>query len=172
MDGTERKGPVAEWIAKFLKEGDHLDLCIDVSLLIVAAGGAGFAPSLLSSEIVDGAEYGWVGVFFATLTWSLGCATATYVIKGYSLHGYRLLGALSVSLLVALAIANIVGFGILNPTEVYSTVQFLQHPLAEFPASFLLAALYTYGPVGAFLGALVGWWVGYRVAQRFPPDVA
>ncbi|MEZ5862855.1 MAG: hypothetical protein R3D25_01780 [Geminicoccaceae bacterium] len=135
-------------------------------MLFVAAGGSTLAPLLLSPKVAQGAEYGWIGVFLATLTWSLGCAIAVYWIKRYDLHGYQMLAALSSSLLVALAIASGIGFGTLDPTESFSSVQALQHPLAKIPASFVLAAFYTYGPVGTFLGAFIGSWVGYRVAQR------
>ena len=106
---------------------------------------------------------GWLGVFFATLTWSLGCAGATYAgvtkVKPPDLYGW-----IAGSLVGALAIALLLGVGVLNVWPAFTQ---LTGPLPiRVIMAFVVTAWLTYGPVGFFLSAFIGIWLGRHVAKR------
>jgi hypothetical protein len=155
--------PAVPGFAETLEEGERLNGWIDVGAPIAAALGAAF----MSPEVATAAAYGWIAVFVATLTWSLGCAMATYFIISHRLEGWNAAAAAAASLLAALAIASGLGIGVLDigPAELSGHGT---HPVLAVLIVFGVTAFETYGYFGAILSAGIGIWLGYRAAQRFP----
>lgn len=148
----------------FLKESEQLSDWISDYLPIPAAFGTAF----VSAEVAEAAKGGWEEVFLVTLTWSLGCAMATFFIIRYRLQSWgEIAAAAAGSMIAAYAIATVLGFGVLE----FSSDEPLGsggHPFGRVLIVFTSTAFTTYGSFGALLSAGIGIWLGYRVAQRFP----
>jgi hypothetical protein len=121
----------------------------------------------LSERVATAAEGGWFAIFFATLTWSLGCAIATYFIIGHRLQAWNAVAAAIVSLLAAWSIAYLLGIGFLDIPE-EELVGGSGHPLFRILAVFAFTAFQAYGSYGAIVSGGIGIWIGYRAAQKFP----
>lgn len=142
------------------RDGQQWDSLLEWVLPLGAAAGASVV-----SPVVAEADGGWFAVFLATLTWSLGVAIATYVLVAHKLEGHEAAGAVVLSLLVALGVANVLSVGVLDVVPaLYETGG---HPLFRIPAAFAIAALQTYGVGGTLLSGGIGIWLGRRFAQRF-----
>jgi hypothetical protein len=158
--------PAAPGIPEFKEEGERLNVWIDFGLPIAAAIGAPF----FSPELVKEAEGGWIAIFVATLTWSLGCAIATYSIIGHRL-GLRtgFLAAVG-SLLGAWFFASMLGVGVLNiDMEELKPRGGGGHVWGwgfQVLWEFFSTAVITYGPFGTIVSGGIGIWIGYRAAQR------
>ncbi|GLZ45781.1 hypothetical protein Acsp06_19660 [Actinomycetospora sp. NBRC 106375] len=146
------------------REGETWDKVIEWVVPIV---GATFG-SLLSPELANAGS--WFAIFIATLTWSGGCAAATYLIMSHKMNGAQMVGTVATSLLGALAVACILGYGVLDVSDTLTQVNGHVPPIFTIPVAFLGAAVLTYGPVGALLSAGIGIWLGHRFLQHFPPQ--
>jgi hypothetical protein len=166
VDRAEQVNPVEEadqssTLEKVEQQGGTWDKVIEWVFPIGAAMGS----SWLSPEVAEAGGGGWVGVFFATLTWSLGCAGATFaVVKG--IRPPELFGWIAASLLGAWCIAVWIGVGVLDVWP--SISEGGGHPIARVILAFVYTAWVTYGLVGFFVSGGIGIWLGFHVAKRVP----
>jgi len=145
-------------LSKDLEEGgENWDKLLGFVLPLVSAGIAGaVSPEVASAE-------GWIGVFVATLAWSLGVALATWAVVSNDLTGWPVAGAVAGSLALSAGVANLIGVGALavDPEMTGSGPAIVQ-----FILGFIAAAVMTYGPVGTVLGGGVGVWLGFVAARH------
>ena len=150
------------------QEGQTIDDRLSVVGKAIAIGAPLVGASIsafVSPEVHEAMSDGWIAVFFATLTFSLGCAGATVFLRQRRLQGYPLLMAVGACFLGALGIANVIGVGVLDFESTYNT---LGGPApARLPLAFVIVALKTYGPVGTVVSGGIGAWLGYRLAPLF-----
>jgi len=145
-------------------EGGHIDHGFELFGAAVSAGLISPALAATVSPEVQGAmSEGWIAVFFATLTWSLGCAVAVVLAQRSGLLGWPLVNAVILGFFIALGIATWLGTGVL---DLGSATQGAGNPL-EVLFGFAEVAVRTYGPVGALVGGGVGVWLGVRAAPLF-----
>ncbi|WP_222267272.1 hypothetical protein [Modestobacter marinus] len=127
--------------------------------------GMVFGTTGVSAVMAD-AGGNWIVVVLGTLTWSGGMAGATYAIKAGRLTPPWAVGVAAVSLLAALGVAHLVGVGVLDvdlpPMEVNLYLPY------KIIFAFASAAVLAYGLIGAILSGLIGVWLGWRLAERFP----
>jgi hypothetical protein len=145
-------------------EGGKIDKGFELFGAAVSAGLISPALAAMISPEVQGAmSEGWMAVFFATLTWSLGCAAAVVLAERSGLVAWPLVMAVILGFVVALGIANVLGTGVL---DLGSATQGAGNPV-EVLIGFAEVALQTYGPLGALVGGGVGVWLGVRAAPLF-----
>lgn len=163
-DRSATAGEVADRIDR---QGEHVDAWLmALSLIITLIGPA--AAAYVSPVVRDAAGEGWMAVAFATLTWTLACAWAYVATFRSGLGGTPLLVACCLGIAVSAGIAGALGTGVLDLTPVGASGG---GPGGKI-AAFVLAAVETYGIVGALIGLGVGVWLGHNVAPLFPKDFA
>lgn len=149
-------------------EGERWNHVItSVALLLPIAGASGAA--WMSPEVAAADD--WIGVFFATLAWSLGCALSVYLVVKHSVKGWAAVLAVTGCFAASLIIANLVGTGVLNTNHVL--VEASQSDLPDalgFIAGVATTAFATFGIVGTALGGGIGVWLGWRYAKHAPAD--
>lgn len=164
-DGDADAESVASVWNRIDDEGEHVDTALEgfgILLALVATVSASGVAAMVSPAVQESLENGWVAVFLATLTWSLGCAGCTVLIKRSGLGGWPLASACVGMFLAAMAVAAWLGTGYLDLTPTTEG----QNPLATL-AGFARVAFEVYGPIGALLGGGVGYWLGSRFSVLF-----
>lgn len=154
---------VREVIHQIRTEGKTVDKGLTLGLAALGIPSVSALSAFISPEVQAAAGDGWIAVFFATLTWSLGCALAVVVVGKSGLAGWPLVVGVAIVFFVALGIAVLLGKGVLNigmPTAP-------QNP-AQTVLDFAAAAFRTYGFIGAVLGGGIGVWVGTRLSTLVP----
>ncbi len=157
--------PLVDIYNQVKNEGKHVDKGLDALdgvLGFAAFIGIPAVNAAISPEVQEALDSGWIAVFLATLTWSLGCALATVTLRRSGLLGYPLLFGVSACFVGALLIAGYVGTGVLELQPVEGGGPF------NTLVSFVLSALVAYGPLGALVGGGIGAWLGYRTSSLFP----
>jgi hypothetical protein len=150
------------------EEGDTIDERLSTAGKAIAIAAPVMGASIsafVSPEVHEAMSDGWLAVFFATLTFSLGCAGAMIIRRQGRLQGYPLLIAVGACFVGALAIANVLGTGVLDFESTYKTIGG-PAPI-RLPLAFVIVALKTYGPVGTVVSGGIGAWLGHRVAPFF-----
>lgn len=154
LDAAARAGVPAA--AKVSDEGKQLNRVLEWTLPFIGAFG-----STLLSPAVTIYGYNWIGVFFATLTWSLGVAFAVFLVSSQELGGVAAINGALLSLVGAMLIANVLGMGMLS----------LNFTSGGGPAGrvfdFFIAALMTYGVAGTIVSGGIGAWLGWRVSEEY-----
>lgn len=141
---------------------------VDTILLVLGYLGVPVTSAAISPEVRDALDGGWLAVFFATLTWTLGCMGAVIVSERSGLLGYPMVFAVTLCFVAALAVATLLGKGVLELDLAAST---LPGPF-KLVGSFIEAALRTYGWFGSLIGAGVGALLGHRLARLAPERFA
>ncbi len=154
-------------IRQIRSEGEQIDRWLEsADNAVPAAGallGAPFVAAMMSPEVQGALGRGWLAVFVATLAWSLGVALNTALVRKSGGMSTPVAATMVVVFAATQVIALILGIGALD-------LEFS----AGNPWTVLLritqAAFETYGPVGALLGAGLGYWLGYRATDLIPED--
>jgi hypothetical protein len=137
-----------------------------------------FVPSLVTalfSPAVAENSDSFIGVVFATFTWSTALFLATLIVIVGKPGLWGAIWAFIAAILVTSFIAGLIGL----QTMPYSSIMYLApsgHPALRFVAGSIFLAMQTYGPGGAALGAVVGigsgMWLGKRIERRGPATVS
>jgi hypothetical protein len=153
--------PVAEtWSERTEREGGKWDTALDIALPIAA----GLGGAVLSPEVAD--ADGWIGVFLATLAFSLGCALATWALAATKVAGWPAVFTVVLAFVASVYFAAKVGEGALDIAGVESAMRDMGGPpWLRFLLAVVVTAFTTFGLVGTVLGGAVGVWVGVRVAH-------
>ncbi|MFC5288791.1 hypothetical protein ACFPM7_17170 [Actinokineospora guangxiensis] len=153
--------PVAEtWSERTEREGGTWDTGLDVALPVLAGlGGAALSPEVAGAD-------GWIGVFFATLAFSLGCALATWALAATKVSGWPALFTVVFAFVASVSFAAMVGAGVLEIASIQSAMPDMGGPpWLRFLMAVVVTAFTTFGLVGTVLGGAVGVWVGVRAAR-------
>jgi hypothetical protein len=141
--------------SKISTEGKQLNRVLEWGLPIIGA----FGSTWLSPAVTE-YGYGWIGIFVATLTWSLGVAGAVFFVTSQKLAGIAAVNAALFSLVGALIVANVLGVGMLS----------VEFSSGGGPGGrvldFFLAALLTYGVIGTLVSGGIGAWLGWRLSRE------
>lgn len=150
-------------VAQIQQEGERWnDVITSVGLILPILGASGAA--WLSPEVAAAED--WIGVFFATLAWSLGCALSVYLVVKHMVQGWAAVIAVTACFAVSLVIANIVGIGVLDTNQVLVEASQSDVPnVFGLIAGVVTTAFVTFGIVGAALGGGIGVWLGWRFAK-------
>lgn len=162
---TNELKPLLDTYKQVKNEGKRVDRALDALdgvLGFAAFVGVPTVNAAISPEVQEALDSGWRAVFLATLTWSLGCALATVIVRRSGLRGYPLVFGVSTCFIGALLIAGFVGTGVLELQPVEGGGPF------NALASFVLSAFAAYGPLGALVGGGIGAWLGSRASSLFP----
>lgn len=106
---------------------------------------------------------GWLGIYFATLAWSLGCTGVAALLVSGKVVGPPMIFLAALCFGASIAISQAIGAGELlyvpttNGGGVPGALQFI--------LDVAYAAMLTYGPLGALIGAGVGVWLGVRIGH-------
>lgn len=153
IDGRDADGspnvftPLLDVHNQIKRDGKQMDRAldgVDVSLALLGYLGVPIGSAVIGPEVREAVDAGWVAVFVATLTWTLGCTGAVIVLRRSGLISYQLLFAVSLCFFAALAIANWLGRGVLDIEPFANSAP---GPFRAFGA-FIAAALVTYGWLG------------------------
>lgn len=131
-----------------------------VAVLLPLLLGPAATAALLSASVQEAAKDGWLAVFLATLTWSLGVGLTTLFVLEGKLQGYNLVFASLGCFIGASVVSGMLGIGYI---DVLNQPSGLAPPLRL--AWIAKEAVASYGFVGALMGAAVGVFVGYRAMR-------
>src|SRR3546814_12859040 len=68
-------------LKKIDDQGDKIDNGLSLMAALLASPGASLLAAHISPEVQSALSDGWIAVFVATLTWSLGCAIAVIILR-------------------------------------------------------------------------------------------
>lgn len=159
-----RETPAAEtWSERTEREGGWWDTGLDIALPVLAgAGGAALSPEVAEAD-------GWIGVFLATLAFSLGCALATWALAATKVSGWPAVSTVVLAFAASVFFAAQVGEGALDIPSIESAMLDMGGPpWMRFLMAVVVTAFTTFGLAGTVLGGAVGVWVGLRVARTHP----
>ncbi len=150
---ARRGSPVA---AQVKREGQVVNRWLKFALPVVSAL---FTSAIAPSVTKYGVSY--LGVFFATLGLSLGCAIGIAIVRNLKLTGYAANFAYFVAFIIASGISTQLGIGVLKPVAVTSPCS---GPFC-WAQPILLSAEQTYGVIGMLLSIGIGSWLGWRASE-------
>lgn len=139
------------------RDGERIDLGLEIVIPIAAM----FGTSVVSSAISE--ADGWFGVFIATLAWSLGWTFTVFMLQRKLAVGIQAFLLTGLCFTASLWIASVVGMGELPVGPMTSGDP---EGVWEFLGRVIEAAIYVYGWFGAVVGAAIGSWLGYRLAEH------
>ena len=150
------------------REGEAVDKILggtnSILMLLGWLIGSSAVSTIISPEVQGALGDGWPAVFFATFTFCAGVAGATTLIRKSGFKGMATVGYVVAIFAIALAVANILGSGVL---EIESVLFNADDSFPERLVEVVSVAVRTYGPVGTIVSGAVGIWLGDRAARIF-----
>ena len=159
--------PAARGPSTFVKTIEHEGDSINDWLGVIFPLGSLFGVAVIAPKVAE-ADH-WLVAFLATLAWSLGWVFAVYLLREGAIKGAMVAVPIALGFVASILIAKALGVGELNVPmpRIWSP-----SALTNWLLDVTVAAVATYGWLGALGGGLIGGWLGDRVHEHFGPQAA